>query len=121
MKRAKLLSAQSVLRAEGFEVPIDVIERMLDTVAALPKILYEYGDFVIFNEGMGEAGHGTIQKRNGEGYIVASYDYGGRAASLPRRIHAHDIHTITTHREADDYFDIRSGLFRAKLYLSKAQ
>lgn len=74
------------------------------------------GDFVWVYEGMGESGHGTIAEVLDQGYTVKIFDYGG-PNEYERHVGYLDARAKCTIEEAMDYFFVRSGGKRIKLWL----
>jgi hypothetical protein len=83
------------------------------------SMTFQVGDFVMFHEGMGECGHGTIIGIEDNTYRVRAFHYGMPRLAYERFVGYLYPNAKTTEKEAMEYFFLRSGGLRIKLWLHK--
>ena len=96
-----LAKIKAVLSEDGLDIPDSALRSFFNQ-----HRIYEAGDFVLINEGMGECSHGTILERGPNSYTVRIYGYGQHEEYINSVV---DIGGISSKEEADQYFRIRSG------------
>lgn len=70
MKDERLAAARAFLQQKGFPLPDDVINGLFDAVKDKSQVVYETGDFVEVNQGMGEIGFGWVRGVEPGGYKI---------------------------------------------------
>lgn len=111
MKNQRLEAGRAYLKREGYDdIPDKIILGLFSHMEHEESEEYEPGDFVIWNEGMGEVGFGTISEIKSYHYVVDVHLYPGEAAEpYNRRVNRSDVFKLSTPEEADEYFNIRTG------------
>lgn len=110
MKNDKLIAAQSFLETHGVHLTDVVVLELLDCIKDKASIAYDIGDFVSFNEGMGEMGHGQIVSMSGQIYKVQYWTHD--PVAYPSHIHTvthSDMRGLSTPNKAMGYYLDRSG------------
>lgn len=95
------------LFANGLIAPqIEILEYLLSDSSTSTK--YQIGDFVEFYEGMGETGHGEIEKYKSGIYQIRVY-FAGVPQSYTRQVTKSDMRGLSTIEKELEYEKIRSS------------
>lgn len=70
MRDDRLTAARNFLNFKGFPLPDYIINGLFDAVKDKSTVVYEPGDFVEINQGMGEIGFGWVRGIESGGYRI---------------------------------------------------
>lgn len=105
MRDERLHEAQKFLRQQGHELPDETVLGLLAAIKGKREKVYEKGDFVFYNMGMGEAGHGTVTKVEANAYKVDTWTPNEKIhKSYPHHVGAGDMIGLSNEREAQTYW-----------------
>ncbi len=105
MYNGKIKAGRKLLDDHGFSIPDDLLAELVAVMQDQPAAVYEPGDFVAYNEGMGEQGYGTVEvlKPNGF-YRIACF-----RADYSTHVPSGDMSEVITVEEALRRIAFRNG------------
>ena len=111
VKNEKLEAAKTFLKKAGQDdIPDETLLGLFEVIRDKRDAIYEEGDFIFYNEGMGEAGHGTVVRRAGNNYAVMTWTHDPKKfPSHPTVVPIGDVFRLSNEEEAMDYYLVRSG------------
>jgi hypothetical protein len=111
MRRGQFDAIESLMKAHGLNVSSSMINAIISIVENYRDVIYEVGDFIAFNEGMGEQGYGTIIKTGDTRVAVEVFGY-QQPSQKPysASVGIRDISGLATENDAMEYFAVRNGL-----------
>lgn len=107
MKNEKLEAAREYLKKVGYDIPDDIILRLISTIRNKSGAVYEKGDFVNFYEGMGECWFGTVVSHSGQLYKVKTWATGDMK-EYTVTVTDGDMRGLSTEEKAMEYWKVRS-------------
>lgn len=109
MRNPKLDAAKKILQRNGVDLPDREMTALLAEIDKATAVEYETGDFVEFNEGMGEMGHGWIRGLEGKDYKVLVWSPDEEKYPQYNRVIARgDVFRLSSEARAQQYHNERS-------------
>ncbi len=110
MIEARLQRGREYLAAHGVELRDQQLQGLYEAMSKGPAVQYQQGDFIAYNEGMGERGYGRVELHEFDLCTVTPY-HGGRKEfeNYTVRVAASDVFRLSTPEKAQSYYLQRSG------------